>query len=124
RLAQNEDRFQAVTLKLMLEVSGMNDFSNLRNQVDREDLEARARSAVAELQKWTAQYGELAEAQEQLRTTQEAEAARAERRRTLVRVLEDLEQRFLAMHSETDHRRRGHNFEGMLNELFFLFDLN
>lgn len=124
RLAETEDRYQPVTLALMLQVSAMHDFPNLRAQVDRQELEATAADAVAELKQWTAQYGELAAAQEELRADSEAAAERSAHRRTMARVLEELEKRFLAMHAESGPQQRGSTFEGLLNELFFLFDLN
>ncbi|MFZ0130633.1 MAG: hypothetical protein WAL77_14545 [Candidatus Dormiibacterota bacterium] len=123
-LAENEDRYQAVTLGLMLQLSAMDDFPNLRVQTDRDGLVATAVRAVAELRKWTAQYGELAEAHERLLAGQDAERARYELLRSVARVLEELEQRFLAMHQESDHQMRGRNFEGLINDVFFLFDLN
>ena len=124
QLASNEARYQAVTLELMLEVAAIDNFPNLQQQADHEDLVAAARSAVAQLRKWTAKYGEIAEAQEKLRADRDAEEARNAQRRSVTRVLDELKGSFLAMHSESDHQRRGHMFEGLLNELFFLFDLN
>jgi hypothetical protein len=124
RLAENEDRYQEVTLGLMLELSAMDDFPNLRAQPDRDSLVPKAAAAVAELRKWTAQYGDLAEAREKLQADAEAERARSERYRSVSRVLKELEEQFLAMHSESDHSKRGLTVQGLLNELFFLFDLN
>jgi hypothetical protein len=123
-LGENEDRYQAVALSLMVQLSAMDDFPNLRAQADRDDLVASAVRAVSELRKWTTQYSELAEAQEKLLAEQEVERARHEHLRSVTRVLEELEQRFLAMHVEHDHQQRGRTFEGLLNELFHLFDLN
>jgi hypothetical protein len=123
-LGTNEDKYQAVTLALMLQLGEMKDFPNLRAQVDRESLLAAATAAVDELRKWTAQYGEIADAHDKLLAEQESERALSDSRRTMAKVLAELEQRFLAMHSEPDHQGRGRMFEGLLNELFFLFDLN
>jgi hypothetical protein len=124
QLASNEARYQVVTLGLMLEVAAMEDFPNLQQQADHDDLVLAARSAVVQLRKWTAKYGEIAEAQEKLRADRDAEQARSEQRRSVERVLDGLKDSFLAMHAESDHQRRGRLFEGLLNELFFLFDLN
>jgi hypothetical protein len=124
RLAETEERYQAVTLVLMLQVSDMHDFPNLRAQVDRKELEETAARAVAELRRWTARCGEVADAQDKLRAERETDGARSDHRRTMARVLEELEQRFLAMYAEGDRQQRGRTFEGLLNELFFLFDLN
>jgi hypothetical protein len=123
-LAQREKQLQPVTLALMVEVAGMDHFPNLQHQPDRSDLVDAAKRAVAELRRWTAQYGELAEAHEKLQAEQQAVTARYEARRSVRRVLDELKDAFLSMHSETDHQRRGRTFEGLLNELFFLFDLN
>jgi hypothetical protein len=124
RLAENEGRYQDVTLELMLEVAAMDDFPNLRAQQDRESLVVKAVAAVAELRKWTARYGDLVEARERLQADAEAERARTDRYRSAARVLQELEGQFLAMHGESDHSKRGRTFQGLLNELFYLFDLN
>jgi Restriction endonuclease len=123
-LGENEERYQAVTLSLMLQLSTTDDFPNLRAQADRDGLIAVAMDAVAELRKWTTQYGDLAAAQEKLLADQEAERASQDHRRSVSGVLQELEKRFLAMHAESDHQQRGRTFEGLLNELFFLFDMN
>jgi hypothetical protein len=39
-------------------------------------------------------------------------------------VLDELKERFLTMHRETDAQARGRFLESLLNELFFLFDMN
>ena len=124
RLSENEDRYQEVTLALMLEVAAMDDFPNLKVQKDRDTLIPKATASVAELRKWTARYGDLVEAQERLRADAEAERARTERYRSVARVLKELEEQFLSMHGEPDHSRRGRIFQGLLNQLFYLFDLN
>jgi hypothetical protein len=110
-LADNEDRYQGVTLGLMLEISGMDDFPNLKSQKDADALLAKAKAAVAELRKWTAQYGDLVEAREQLAKEAEEERVRTERYRSMANVLKELEQRFLAMHHKADHSERGRMFE-------------
>jgi len=124
QLATNEDRYQEVTLALMLEVAAMDDFSNLKQQADHAQLLAAAQAAVAQLRTWTAKYGELADAQEKLRADRDAAEARSEQRRSVDGVLEGLKTSFLAMHSDTNPQQRGRTFEGLLNELFALCDLN
>lgn len=124
RLASKETQYQSVTLDLMLEIAAMDDFPNLRQQPDKSNLVAVAQHAVADLRKWTAQYGELAAARRKLEVEHEEERTRYEARRTVGRVLDELKAGFLSMHSEDDPNARGRAFEGLLNELFFLFDLN
>lgn len=124
RLAAREERYQTVTLKLMLDVAAMEDFPNLRQQQDAADLVVKADDGVANLRRWTAQYGEMVEAQERLRAEEEAEATRSTARDAMARALDPLKARYLAMHSDSDHQKRGRIFEGLLNELFAIFDLS
>jgi hypothetical protein len=124
RLAANEDRYQEVTLALMLEVASTEDFSNLKQQTDGVQLLAAAQDAVAKLRTWTSKYGELAEAHERLRAERDAEHAQSEQRRSVDQVLEGLKESFLAMDGGTNPQQRGRSFETILNELFNLYDLN
>jgi len=124
RLAEHEDRYQGVTLHLMLELANWKDWTNLRRQVDGAELLETATTAVQQLGIWTFQYGEMVDARDALAAEQAAEEAKSEQRRNVAAVLRELEQRFLAMHQETDHQARGRVFETLLNELFALFDLN
>jgi hypothetical protein len=124
RLGQNEARYQETTLSLMLQLSAMEDFPNLRAQADGSELLESARGAIAVLRTWTKQYGELAEAHEKLLAEQRADQQRNAQRRAVSNVLDELRQQFFAMHAMTDPQNRGRLFEGLLNELFFLFDLN
>jgi restriction endonuclease Mrr len=109
---------------LMLALAAMESFPNLERQPDAVDLLANARAAVAELRAMTEQYSALAEERERLEQERLAETARLEARRSHDRVLDELKTRFVAMYSETNAQRRGREFEGLLNELFALYDLN
>lgn len=123
RLASDEDRYQDVTLDLMLEVAQMDRFSNLESQADAQHLIVAAREAVGILRAWTEQYGELAEARERLAAQQQAEAERLATRRSVSAVLAELKAEFLVMHTETDAQKRGRALEPFLNRLFSLYDL-
>jgi hypothetical protein len=124
RLAEGEARYQSVTLDLMLQVAAMEDFPNLQAQADKTELIADATRAVAALRRWTAMYGELVEAKERLAHELAEEHSKYETRRSVARVLEGLKETFLTMHQEPDVQRRGRLIEQLLNELFFLFDMN
>jgi hypothetical protein len=123
-LAAREDKYQAVTLSLMFEVAAMNEFSNLSQQPDRPELVSAAQTTVTALRKWTEQYGALAAAQEQLRNEDALAEARYEAQRSVKRVLNEQKELFLALHQESNEQLRGRLLESLLNELFFLFDMN
>jgi len=46
------------------------------------------------------------------------------RRDDMLRALSALRARYLEMHADSSHQQRGRTFEGLLNELFALFDLS
>jgi hypothetical protein len=123
RLASDEDKYQDVTLDLMLGVARMDHFANLESQADAAQLVTAAQEAVQALRAWTEQYGELAEARERLAAQQQADAERSATRRSVSAVLEELKSEFLAMYTETDAQKRGRALEPFLNRLFSLFDL-
>jgi hypothetical protein len=123
RLASNEPKYQPVALELMLAVADIDDFPNLRSQADGTELVTRARTCVAILRRWTAQYGELADARERLAAQQRAEEERTAARRSLSALLLELKAEFLGMHAESDPQERGRRLEPFLNRLFALFDL-
>jgi Restriction endonuclease len=123
-MAQKEGRYQAATVALMLEIAAMDEFPNLERHEDRDTLVANAKAAVAALRKWTTQYSAIVQAQEQLEREQQESQSQYQARRSHARVLEELKQQFLAMYGAADAQARGRAFERLLNELFFLYDLN
>lgn len=122
-LALEEAKYQEFTLRLMLEVAAMDDFSNLRRQKDNAELLAVAHAAVSQLRVWTEKYSAITEAQERMAATQRVEDERSEQRRSVANVLTELKESFLTMHVESNPQSRGRSFEVLLNELFILFDL-
>jgi hypothetical protein len=124
RLQLEEDRYQLVTIALMRELAGIDDFPNLRRHEDHDQLIAVATAAIATIRKWTAQYSAITEAQEKLEREQQKAKTAYEARRTHAHLLDGLQQRFLAMHQDTNAQKRGRDLEGLLNDLFSLFDLN
>ncbi|WWM26129.1 hypothetical protein QBW33_20325 [Streptomyces sp. B21-104] len=122
RLAENERRYQDVTVSLMIEIAAMKKFRELEQLEDTQWLE-RARIAVADLRDLTAQNRKLAD--EHSRFEQELADAveEAERGHATSRALEGLKEQFLLLNSDTEPQARGRKFEVFLNELFALFDL-
>lgn len=123
RLMSNEDRYQAVTISLMLTIASMDSFPNLEAQIDREDKIAIAKSAVAELRKWTKRHQAIVEEHERYAAEIAKAAEDAARNRAFSDSLARLKAKFIQLHQSTDPHARGKEFEGFLNELFGLFDL-
>ncbi|HEU5026199.1 MAG TPA: restriction endonuclease [Spirillospora sp.] len=123
RLMENEAKYQSVSISLMIQISTMENFRELEQLEDLNWLE-RAQSAVADLNELTAKHREIAE--EHARFAQELADAveEAERGRAISKALDQLKQDFAVLHSYENPQERGRKFEGFINELFSLFDLN
>lgn len=125
-LITHEDKYQDVTLQLMLEVASMDRFPNLEQIKDETDRQLRiteAKAAVAHLKAVTEQYSDhLAEA-DRFEAARKAAAAQAEAVRRFSDDLVALKERFLALQTELDTNKRGYALESLLADLFLLFDL-
>ncbi|MFD9030118.1 restriction endonuclease [Streptomyces sp. NPDC059567] len=122
-LRANEARYLDLTIALMLDISAMESFPNLKNQVDADDMTAKAVAAVAELCRWTTKHQEVIQEHEAHAVVITEAAKKAQDGRAFAQAHEELKQRFLVMHSAGDPHKRGTAFEGFINELFALYDL-
>ncbi|MFD0150061.1 restriction endonuclease [Streptomyces sp. NPDC055721] len=122
-LRANEARYLDLTIALMLDIAAMDTFPNLTNQVDGDDMTAKAVAAVAELRRWTVKHREVVQEHEAHAVAITESAKKAQDGRAFAQAHEDLKQRFLVMHSAGDPHKRGTAFEGFINELFALYDL-
>ncbi|NEA38051.1 hypothetical protein [Streptomyces sp. SID11385] len=122
-LRANETRYLDVTVALMLDIAAMDRFPNLERQVDGDVMVAKATAAVAELRRWTGKQQDLIKEHEEHAAAIAESAKKDQDGRIFAQAHEDLKQRFIVMHSATDKHQRGTDFEGFINELFALYDL-
>ncbi|MET7272165.1 restriction endonuclease [Streptomyces flaveolus] len=122
-LRANEARYLDLTVALMLDIAAMETFPNLTSQVDADDMVTKAKAAVAELKRWTAKQREVMTDHEEHAAIIAQSAKKAQDGRVFAQAHDDLRQRFLMMHSATNPHKRGTDFEGFINELFALYDL-
>jgi hypothetical protein len=123
-LMRNEDRYQEVTIGLMLNVAEMDSFPNLIGQDDSRRMIDQATAAVAELRKWTRRHQEIIDGHEAYARDLAKASEAAGRSRVFAESLSALRAKFLEMHAATsDAQTRGRVLEGFINELFRLFDL-
>lgn len=123
RLMAHEHRYQNITLGLMLDISNMETFLNLEQQRDRSYLVPQAESAVAELRRFTAQYGELLKAHADFAKDLEDYRASVQKQQSFTDSLETLKSEFLALQVSDAPQERGRQFEVFLYRLFMVFDL-
>jgi len=125
-LMTHEDRYQDVTIQLMLEVASMTTFPNLeqiKEPSERAERIAIAEKAVARLHAVTKAFSSRLKEQEKQDAMRKAAAAQAAAQRKFADDLSDLKDRFLVLQKESDRQQRGYAFESLLADLFLLFDL-
>ncbi len=126
RLIHNEDKYQEVTLQLMLEIATMTRFPNVESIKDPEDRELRlseAKKAVSHLKSVTEKYASDIADTEKQQAARQARSAQAAAIRKFNDDLDGLKIRFLDLQRETDVHARGYAFESLLADLFLLYDL-
>jgi uncharacterized protein YdcH (DUF465 family) len=122
-LMVNEARYQGVTIALMLAVAALEQFPNLVQQDDGQQMVVVAKAAIAELRQWTARHQAIVDEHARLADEIAKTAERASRSRVFSESVASLKTQFLDMHRRDDAQARGKEFEGFINELFGLFDL-
>ena len=124
RMAAEQDRYREVLLALMIDVAALEDFPKLRGVEDSAAKLATAKTAVAELRKYTKPYEAELLAQEKARE-QIGEAQReAAERRSFEEQLAALKARYEELLAMEDAQGRGLALEPLLRDLFALFDLD
>jgi hypothetical protein len=123
-MAKRQDNYQGDLLRLMSEVSHVDDFSHLEKLDGGKKKVQEAQKAVAALRKHMAGHVLLSEEQRKI------EERRRQAHQTLLRTtavreaLDRLNHDFLSLLSESDAQRRGYRLEKLLKGLFELFDLD
>jgi hypothetical protein len=123
-LARHEDRYQRELIRLMAEVAQINDFSHLRRLEDGEDKEQRAKESIDALRKQLEGHQALQKEEE------ETERCREEAHKRLLQVqavrdkLQEINQEFFRLLSDSELQKRGFQLEKILRNLFELFDLD
>jgi len=125
-LITHEEKYQEVTLQLMLEVASMTRFPNLEQERDETQRKLRideAHQAVTHLRSVTAQYSCDLKQSVLKENARKAAAAQAEAVRKFSDDVEVLRTRFIDLQSHQDNQKRGYEFESLLADLFLLYDL-
>lgn len=126
RLISNEEKYQDVTLAVMLEIASMTSFPNIELIKDAEDRAMRlatAQRAVEQLRNVTASFAQETSDRERVLVEREARRAQEDAQRTFADEVERLRRWFLALQEDADAHRRGKALERLLAELFLLFDM-
>lgn len=124
RLVRKERKYQDFALALMIEVSAMEDFPNVRSAKDRPELLDAAQEAVARLAKITKPLAAENSTAEELRVESQARQASALARQEETQRLAELKQEFLRLGQATNPQQRGRDFEKLLDRLFEFYEMS
>lgn len=123
-LATNQDVYQNDLLKLMSEVSGINDFSHLSRLEDGEEKAKKAEESVKALRNLVkGHFGLIKEhedAEEKRRVTYEKILKKQE----VKQKIEEIKEEYFKLLGCDDAQARGYKLEKIMKELFTLFDLD
>ncbi|WBL43554.1 restriction endonuclease [Algoriphagus halophytocola] len=123
-LVKNEEKTQNDILRLVYEISNMNDFSHLKQLEDGEDKVKSAKEAVAALRKVSKGHLEQLKEQEEIENRRK-KVLEEQLGKTAVREkLEEFKNDFYSLVSSNDAQKRGYQLEKLLKDLFNLFDLD
>ncbi|MFC9313987.1 hypothetical protein ACFTWR_06435 [Streptomyces nigra] len=106
-LMAEEKRYRELTVELMTDISRLDSFPNLVKQVDADDLLAKAREAVTNLEKWVGPHAAIAEEREKFSAELAAHREKVSRSRDFTDVLGELKQEFLRLHGMVNRQQDG-----------------
>jgi hypothetical protein len=124
RMMARQDLYYDDLLRLFDAVMHFDDYSHLRQWDDPETKIKRAKESVAALRTHAQSYFVLKEEKERAKQRRVAHQEMAKERDSFQQKVSELKQRFNNLVVEVDTQKRGYLFEGFLNELFVLFDLD
>jgi hypothetical protein len=123
-LVKNEEKTQNDLLKLIYELSNMNEFSHLRQLDDGEEKLKSAKKAVNALRNVSKGHLDQIKEQEEIESRRK-KVYEEQLGKTAVRErLEEIKNDFYVLVSSSDPQKRGYQLEKLLKDLFNLFDLD
>jgi len=123
-MARRQEEYQADLVRLMSEVSRVDDFSHLERLEDGREKATGARAAVIALRKLTGGHDSLLDEREKIEERRREAYERLLRNTAVSSRLAKLNQQYMPLLTDPDHQQRGYRLERMLRTLFEIFDLD
>lgn len=124
RMSARQDIYKDDLFGLLQEVSNFNDFSHLTYWDEKGTLVKRAKEAVSKLRNQTKGYFEIIEELKKVEDRRSANLERVKQTISFSAKLEKLKTSFFEIATGSDPQKRGYQLEGLLNDIFHLFDLD
>jgi hypothetical protein len=124
QLRAKESQYQDLTIDLIVRLSKFDSrFAKLSRLEGGDQKVAIAQAALVDVKRVVERHSDVAEARERLREEIRTEAEAASLRRTHESLLEKLRLAFIELRGLADAHERGRRLEGLVNDIFELFDL-
>jgi hypothetical protein len=123
-LVKNEEKTQNDLLKLVYELSNMNDFSHLRQLEDGEEKVKSAMEAVTALRAVSKGHLEQIKEQEEIESRRKKVYEEQIGQSAIREKLDEIKNDFYVLVSSSEPQKRGYQLEKLLKDLFNLFDLD
>ena len=123
-MTRHEEQYQSDLVRLMSEVSRVSDFSHLERLEGGIEKAANARASVLALRKLIQGHDSLLDEQKKVEERRRETHERLLRNTAVRSRLEKLNQEYMPLLTDPDHRQRGYRLEKILRELFDIFDLD
>jgi hypothetical protein len=123
-LARNQSEHQADLLRLMTEVSRIEDFSHLARLEDGAEKVKAAKQSVAALRKLTSGHSKLADEQKEVEERRKAAYEALLKTNAVKEKLDELTREYYQLLSSDEPQRRGYRLEKIIRQLFEIFDLD
>lgn len=123
RMVERKDIYYNDLIRLIYDVSNLNDFSHLKIWDDADIKIAKAKESVQKLRQFAKGYFHVEEEKRLLEIRRKKSQDRLESLKKNQEQIEFLKQEFLQLAMEGNHQKRGVLLERFLYKLFSLFDL-
>lgn len=120
----NEEKFQQDLLKLMTEVSRINDFSHLEHLENGEEKALNAKRSVTALKKFVETHEKYYEEHKQIEERRRATYENLIETTAVKEKLNELTRKYFTLLGSEEPQKRGYTLEKVLKELFEIFDLD
>lgn len=123
-LVRNEDIYQRKLLKLMTDVSNVNDFSHLARIEDGEEKIERAEESIKALQEQIKGLDDFLKEEKEIEKRREEAHQKMMETTAVKEKLKELKEVYYKLLSSDNPQQRGYQLEAILKDLFELFDLD
>jgi hypothetical protein len=123
-MVKRQEQYQGELVRLMSEVSRVDDFSHLERLEGGKEKAVGARASVLALRKLTEGHDSLLDEQKKVEERRRETHEKLLRNSAVRSGLEKLNQEYMPLLTDPDHQRRGYRLEKILKTLFEIFDLD